>query len=65
MKVLPIGRVQNVSEEVDKDTTSITLKIHLVNKNMDRFYEHAIKVSIVDSERDLRVILILYADCNT
>jgi hypothetical protein len=54
-----------VSEEVDKDTTSITLKIHLVNKNMDRFYEHAIKVSIVDSERDLRVILILYADCNT
>jgi hypothetical protein len=65
LEVPPIGWVQDVSEKVDKDVTSITLKIHLVNKNMDKFHEHAMNVSIVGSERDLGVMLMLYADCNT
>lgn len=41
----PAGWVQDASEKVDKDATSITLKIHLVNKDMAKFHERAMSVS--------------------
>jgi tripeptidyl-peptidase-1 len=40
----PDGWVQDASVELDKDTTSITLKVHLVNQNMEKFHELAMNV---------------------
>ena len=37
LKATPSGWIKDASEAVDKDATSITLKIHLVNKDMDKF----------------------------
>jgi hypothetical protein len=45
LAVAPTDWIQDASEKVDKDATSITLKIHLVNKDMDKFHEHAMNVS--------------------
>jgi tripeptidyl-peptidase-1 len=44
LKEAPAGWVKDASERVDKDATSITLKIHLVNKDMDKFHERAMNV---------------------
>jgi hypothetical protein len=60
LKAAPAGWVQNSSEEVDKDATSITLKIHLVNKDMDKFHERAMNVSAHSSRRDRIVIDMLH-----
>jgi tripeptidyl-peptidase-1 len=51
LKAAPAGWVQDISEKVDKDATLITLKIHLVNKDMDKFHEHAMNVCTYNSER--------------
>jgi tripeptidyl-peptidase-1 len=40
----PDGWVQDASVELDKDTTSITLKVHLVNQNMEKFHDLAMNV---------------------
>lgn len=40
----PVGWVKDASAKLDKDTTSITLKIHLVNQDMDKFHELAMNV---------------------
>jgi tripeptidyl-peptidase I len=40
----PDGWIKDASVELDKDTTSITLKIHLVNQNMDKFHDLAMNV---------------------
>jgi tripeptidyl-peptidase-1 len=57
LKAAPAGWVQDSSEEVDKDATSITLKIHLVNKDMDKFHERAMNVSAHSSRRDVGLLL--------
>jgi tripeptidyl-peptidase-1 len=49
LSAAPTGWVQDAEEKVDKDATSITLKIHLANKDMDKFQEHAMNVSIQGS----------------
>lgn len=40
----PIGWVNDVSTNLDKDITLITLKVHLVNKDMDKFHDLAMNV---------------------
>jgi tripeptidyl-peptidase-1 len=40
----PIGWVKDASVELDKDTTSITLKVHLVNQDMAKFHDLALNV---------------------
>jgi tripeptidyl-peptidase-1 len=47
----PAGWAKDASENVDKDATSITLKIHLVNKDMDKFHERAMNVSLPSDKR--------------
>jgi tripeptidyl-peptidase-1 len=46
LKAAPAGWAKDASENVDKDATFITLKIHLVNKDMDKFHERAMNVSV-------------------
>jgi hypothetical protein len=58
LAVAPTGWVQDASEKVDKDATSITLKIHLVNKDMDKFHEHAMNVSTWSNRRYIELELI-------
>jgi hypothetical protein len=41
----PSGWIKDDLAKVDKDATSITLKIHLVNKDMEKFQELAMNVS--------------------
>ncbi|ORY17869.1 peptidase S8/S53 domain-containing protein [Clohesyomyces aquaticus] len=41
----PTGWVKDASEKVDKDAASITLKMHLVNQDMDKFHEHAMNIA--------------------
>ena len=40
----PVGWVKDSSVKLDKDSTSITLKVHLVNGDMDKFHELAMNV---------------------
>lgn len=40
----PVGWVLDKSAKVDKDESSITLKIHLVNENMGAFHKLAMDV---------------------
>ena len=40
----PVGWVLDKAAKVDKDESSITLKIHLVNENMDAFHKLAMDV---------------------
>jgi hypothetical protein len=57
LKAAPAGWVQDSSEDVDKDATSITLKIHLVNKDMAKFHERAMNVSVYSSRIDVELLL--------
>ena len=41
----PAGWTLDKTAKIDKDTTSITLKIHLVNQGMDKFHKLAMDVS--------------------
>lgn len=41
----PTGWVRDDSAKLDKDSTSITLKIHLVNQDMDKFHELAMNIA--------------------
>jgi hypothetical protein len=45
----PSGWARDDSAKVDKDAMSITLKIHLVNKDMDKFHELAMNVRTTGS----------------
>jgi tripeptidyl-peptidase-1 len=40
----PFGWEKDASAKLDKDATSITLKIHLVNQDMDKFHDLAMNV---------------------
>lgn len=40
----PVGWVKDSSTKLDKDATSITLKVHLVNQDMDKFHDLAMNV---------------------
>ncbi|KAF1955942.1 subtilisin-like protein [Byssothecium circinans] len=40
-----VGWVKDSSAYVDKDATTITLKIHLANQNMDKFHERAMNIA--------------------
>lgn len=40
----PAGWVKDESAKLDKAATSITLKVHLVNQDMDKFQELAMNV---------------------
>jgi tripeptidyl-peptidase-1 len=40
----PVGWVKDPSVKLDKDATSITLKVHLVNQDMDKFHDLAMNV---------------------
>jgi len=42
----PVGWVKDVSADLDKAATSITLKVHLVNKDMDKFHDLAMNVRL-------------------
>lgn len=41
----PTGWVKDASAKLDKDATSITLKIHLVNQDMDKFHDLAMNIA--------------------
>jgi tripeptidyl-peptidase I len=41
---VPAGWIKDDSARVDKDATSISLKIHLINNDMDTFHELAMNV---------------------
>ncbi len=41
----PNGWTKDDTAYLDKDATSVTLRIHLVNENMDRFHSHAMNVN--------------------
>jgi tripeptidyl-peptidase-1 len=47
LEAAPVGWVKDSSTELDKDSTSITLKVHLVNQDMDRFHDLAINVCVI------------------
>jgi tripeptidyl-peptidase-1 len=40
----PVGWVKDSTAKLDKDATSITLKVHLVNQDMDKFHDLAMNV---------------------
>ena len=40
----PIGWVRDDTAKVDKDSSTISLRIHLVQQNMDKFHDMAMKV---------------------
>ena len=40
----PVGWVRDSSAKLDKDSTSITLQVHLVNQDMDKFHDLAMNV---------------------
>ena len=44
LEAAPVGWVKDSSAKLDKDSTSITLKVHLVNQNMDQFHDLAMNV---------------------
>ncbi|KAH3995425.1 hypothetical protein HBH61_155540 [Parastagonospora nodorum] len=41
----PVGWVKDASANLDKDSTSITLKVHLVNKDMEKFHDLAMNIA--------------------
>lgn len=41
----PTGWVKDAAAKLDKDATSITLKIHLVNQDMDKFHDLAMNIA--------------------
>lgn len=41
----PAGWTLDKTAKIDKDATTITLKIHLVNQGMDKFHKLAMDVS--------------------
>lgn len=44
LKGPPVGWVKDEAAKLNKDATSVTLKIHLVNQDMDKFHELAMNV---------------------
>jgi hypothetical protein len=65
LEAAPADWTEDLSEMVDRDATSITLKIHLMNKNMDKFHEHAMNVSTNGSRRNPGLMLRSHADRHT
>jgi tripeptidyl-peptidase-1 len=67
----PVGWVKDSSAKLDKDATSITLKVHLVNQDMDKFHDLAMNVWSSPGrqhdriEVDLKNRLLLLATRNT
>lgn len=47
----PVGWVKDSSAGLDKDATSITLKVHLVNQDMDKFHDLAMNVRLSPEQR--------------
>ncbi|KAF2798804.1 subtilisin-like protein [Melanomma pulvis-pyrius CBS 109.77] len=45
LKGPPVGWVKDEAAKLDKDATSVTLKIHLVNQDMDKFHELAMNIA--------------------
>lgn len=45
LNAAPTGWVKDASAKLDKDSTSITLKIHLVNQDMDKFHDLAMNIA--------------------
>lgn len=44
LEAAPVGWVKDSPAQLDKDATLITLKIHLVNADMDKFHNLAMNV---------------------
>jgi hypothetical protein len=65
LKEAPAGWEKDASQNVEKDATSITLKIHVVNKNMDKFHEHATNVSTHSRKRHVEFMLMSYTGRDT
>jgi hypothetical protein len=65
LKEAPTGWDKDASQNVEKDATYITLKIHVVNKNMDKFHEHATNASTHSRKRHVEHILMSYTGCDT
>ena len=49
----PVGWTEDTSAKLHKDATSVTLKIHLVNQDMDKFHIRAMDVRLVLSRTQL------------
>lgn len=60
----PAGWVLDKTIKVDKDATSITLKIHLVNQDMDKFHKLATDVSRACANPAILAMLTERADCD-
>lgn len=41
----PVGWTQDKDQKLDKDATTIKLRIHLIQQDMDKFHEMALNVS--------------------
>jgi hypothetical protein len=65
LKEAPPGWNKDASQNVEKDATSITLKIHVVNKNMDEFHEHATNVSTHSCRWPVEPMLMSYTGRDT
>jgi tripeptidyl-peptidase-1 len=50
----PVGWVKDSSAKLDKDATSITLKVHLVNQDMDKFHDLAMNVRLLLSHQSIQ-----------
>jgi len=59
----PPGWVHDPSTQVDKDASSIKLRIHLVQQDMDNFHQMAMDVCAYNTH-DIWNILIIVTDCN-
>lgn len=71
LEAAPIGWVKDPSANLEKDATSITLKVHLVNQGMSKFHDLAMDVrlcqngSLINSELKPLIRLLLLATHNT
>jgi hypothetical protein len=44
LEAAPPGWIKDSSVKLDKDSTSVTLRVHLVNQDMDKFHDLAMNV---------------------
>lgn len=65
LEAAPVGWVKDSSAQLDKDATSITLKIHLVNADMDKFHSLAMDVRLLTNSSMIDLRLTWGTDCNS
>lgn len=65
LEAAPVGWLKDSSAKLDKDATSITLKVHLVNQDMDKFHDLAMNVRSSREQQSHGLKLISMTDCNS